>query len=338
MIWQFDIIVLLFMAICAFFAIQVKDLLGAAIVLGVYSFLMCLLWTEMGAVDVAFTEAAVGAGVSTVLFIAAVHRSSRRVKTKRSGRMLSKAAGLASAGLLGAALFYASGGFPNWADPASPAASHLSPYFITQTLSDTSVPNIVTAVLADYRGYDTLFETAVIFTAGMAVLMILGRRHDENNIQAGNIIEAGYEDSIIQTVSRTLIPFIQIFALYVVGHGHHSPGGGFQGGVLLGATFVLMAISFNLKMVLGRISEKKNLLLANTGVIVYAGIGALCIALGANFLDYSILRKLLPATDQVMARSHAILGVEIGVAMTVTAIIILIYSNLASGGTNKKGL
>lgn len=67
----------------------------------------------------------------------------------------------------------------------------------------------------------------------------------------------GYEDSIIQTVCRILIPFIQIFTLYVVGHGHHIQGGGFQGGVLLGATYILLAISFNLKMVLGRISEKK---------------------------------------------------------------------------------
>ena len=80
MIWQLDLSILTLIVICAFATIMVKDLLSAAIIFGAYSFLMCLLWTEMGAVDVAFTEASVGAGVSTVLFIAAVHQTSRKVK------------------------------------------------------------------------------------------------------------------------------------------------------------------------------------------------------------------------------------------------------------------
>ncbi|MFP3984031.1 MAG: DUF4040 domain-containing protein [Desulfurivibrionaceae bacterium] len=338
MIWQLDLLILLLMVICSYFALQVKDLLGAAVLFGVYSFLMCLLWTEMGAVDVAFTEAAVGAGISTVLFIAAVHRSSRRVKSRRSGVLLTKALGLAVAGLLGAVLFYASGDFPDWADPGSPASSHLSPYFITRALTDTSVPNLVTAVLADYRSYDTLFETVVLFTAGMAVLMIIGGKSRDGGIPADQEVRIGYEDTIIRVVTRIIVPFIQIFALYVVAHGHHSPGGGFQGGVLLGSTYVLLAISYDMRMVMDRISEKRNLLLANAGLVIYVGIGTLCLALGANFLDYSIIHKLFPNTDPAMVRSHAILGVEIGVAITVMAIIIAIYNNLVSGGTYRKGL
>jgi len=80
MIWQLDLIILLLVVICAVAAISIKDLFSAAVVLGAYSFLMCLLWTEMGAVDVAFTEAAVGAGVSTVFFLAAIFRTTRRTK------------------------------------------------------------------------------------------------------------------------------------------------------------------------------------------------------------------------------------------------------------------
>ena len=80
MIWQFDIIILLFMVATAIIALRVKDLLGATMVLGIYSFLICLLWAEMGAVDVAFTEAAVGAGVSTVILIATVFSTQRRSK------------------------------------------------------------------------------------------------------------------------------------------------------------------------------------------------------------------------------------------------------------------
>jgi len=78
--WPIDLIVLFFVICCAVAAITVKDLLATAILFGAYSFMMCLLWAVMGAVDVAFTEASVGAGVSTVFFVAAVFRTSRRTK------------------------------------------------------------------------------------------------------------------------------------------------------------------------------------------------------------------------------------------------------------------
>jgi uncharacterized MnhB-related membrane protein len=80
MIWQLDLILLAFVLICAIASLVVKDLLSSAIIFGVYSFFMCLLWTEMGAVDVAFTEASVGAGVSTVFFNAAILKTTRRSK------------------------------------------------------------------------------------------------------------------------------------------------------------------------------------------------------------------------------------------------------------------
>ena len=80
MIWPVDLIIMVLVMICGVGAIMVRDLLGAAILFGAYSFMMCLLWAIMGAVDVAFTEASVGAGVSTVFFVAAVFRTSRRTK------------------------------------------------------------------------------------------------------------------------------------------------------------------------------------------------------------------------------------------------------------------
>jgi energy-converting hydrogenase B subunit D len=80
MIWQLDLILLLLVLITGIAALSVRDLLSSAIILGAYSFLMCLLWTEMGAVDVAFTEATVGAGVSTVFFVAVIYHTTRRTK------------------------------------------------------------------------------------------------------------------------------------------------------------------------------------------------------------------------------------------------------------------
>jgi multicomponent Na+:H+ antiporter subunit B len=301
---------------------------------------MCLLWTEMGAVDVAFTEAAVGAGVSTILFIATAFQTTRAVKAGRKGRLTSKIVGLGAVVIMGLVLFAAEANFPGFADPNSPASLHVSPYYITKTLADTAVPNMVTSVLADYRGFDTMFETAVIFTAGLAVVAILRRAEhtDRCEIPAPYTISKGYEDTIIRFISRQLVPYMQLFALYVVAHGHHSPGGGFQGGVILGASFILLAISYDMKLVLSRMNEKWNILLGNIGVLIFAGIGFICLLMGANFLDYSILHKILPATGPTMARSHGMLGIEIGVAIAVMAIIITIYLNLSSHGKLDKGL
>lgn len=80
MIWIFDLLILLLVVVTAFAALAIRDLLGVAVFLAAFSFLMCLMWAEMGAVDVAFTEAAVGAGISTILFIATILRTVRRAK------------------------------------------------------------------------------------------------------------------------------------------------------------------------------------------------------------------------------------------------------------------
>ena len=340
MIWQLDLFILTLVVLCGAAAISVKDLLSAAIIFGAYSFLMCLLWTEMGSVDVAFTEAAVGAGVGTVFFIAAVFQTSRKVKSRRSGRFLYKLIGLVSAAAIGLLLLFAVEDFPEWGNPLSPASLHVSPYYITETIADTAVPNIVTAVLADYRGFDTMFETTVIFSAGVAVIAILRRRRRKGHKGGANEAELDvvHPSTIIQFICRQMVPFMQLFALYVLAHGHHSPGGGFQGGVIFGASFILLGISYDLKMVLARMSEKWNMLLGNIGVLIFAGIGALCLGLGANFLDYSILHKILPATTPIMARSHGMLGIEIGVFIAVMAIMVAIYINISSHGRYDKGL
>lgn len=84
-----------------------------------------------------------------------------------------KALSLIIALLAGAALIYGTLDMPKWGDPHSPAATHVSPYYLRHSLEQTATPNVVTSVLADYRGYDTLGETTVIFTAGMACILLL---------------------------------------------------------------------------------------------------------------------------------------------------------------------
>lgn len=238
---------------------------------------------------------------------------------------------------VGTMLLVAAVDLPDWGDPASPASTHVSPHFITKSVEETSVPNFVTAVLADYRGYDTMFETVVIFCAGITVLTVLRRTHRRTKKIIKPRPSRQNADLILQGATRLLLPPIQLFGLYVVAHGHHSPGGGFQGGVILGASFILLAITYDLQMVLRRFKENIVLLACSIGVAIYAGIGAISLFFGKNFLGYAALSNIL-GTTEVEAHSHGMLGVEIGVAITVLAIMFSLYTDLASGGDMDEGL
>ena len=266
--------------------------------------------------------------------------------------------------LFGTLLAWASLDLPPWGDPGAPASRHVSPYYIERALDQTSVPNLVTAVLADYRGYDTLFETIVIFAAGVGCLFLLRQfRRTEPETRLYRHLPSGItlriakgaapppaskeferidlkwvpDDLVVKTTSRLIVPFSQLFALYVIAHGHHSPGGGFQGGVILGASFILYAIATNMRAGLTRINEKQAVILCGLGVLIYAGTGLLCMLLGANYLDYSALAPLF-GSDAVTARSHGILMVEIGVGITVMAVMVHLYYSLASAGRHDEGL
>lgn len=145
------------------------------------------------------------------------------------------------------------------------------------------------------------------------------------------------ESLIIQVSVRLLTPFIQLFGLYVIAHGHYSPGGGFQGGVVLGASFILLAIAFDLQTALRRFGERANALLGNGGVLIYAGTGFLCALLGGLFLDYAALTALLPI-DPVEWRSLGVFIVEVGVGLTVMSIMASLYWDIGSGGSLEEGL
>jgi multicomponent Na+:H+ antiporter subunit B len=275
-----------------------------------------------------------------------------------------KTVGLIIVILLGSVLIYGSLEFPQWGDPASPASSHVSPYYIEKSEEDTAVPNLVTAVLADYRSYDTMFETIVIFTAGIACVFLLRRFQKEadetrlyRHIPTGITLRIEKKgkfpadstvferidsvwvphDLIVKTTSRLIVPFIQIFALYVIAHGHHSPGGGFQGGVILGAAMIIFAIAFNLRAAMRRMNERATIILSALGVFIYAFTGIICMLLGLNYLDYGALAGIL-GVDPVMAHSHGILIVEIGVGIAVMAVMVTLYYNLASAGKHDEGL
>jgi len=139
------------------------------------------------------------------------------------------------------------------------------------------------------------------------------------------------DDIIIRTVARMLIPFIQLYALYVIMHGHHSPGGGFQGGVILGASFILYLLTHGLEEAKTRMSEMKAGIFSSFGLLIYSGIGLLCLVLGGNYLDYGRLSTVLRVVP-AQARSLGILGVEIGVGIAVMAVMFSVFFDISTGG------
>lgn len=154
--------------------LRIQSLFVAAMLTGIYSLLSAALFVLLDAVDVAFTEAAVGAGITTVLFLGMLARIPPRPEQYRElqfrlGPMLVVL-------ITGAALIYATQDMPDFGDPNAPANLHVAPRYINDSAQEVGPPNIVTSVLASYRGYDTLGEVTVIFTAGVGVLLLLGHR------------------------------------------------------------------------------------------------------------------------------------------------------------------
>jgi multicomponent Na+:H+ antiporter subunit B len=173
-----DIILLSFLAIIAIAIIRTRSLLAVIMLFSIFSLLSAGLFMVLDASDVAFTEAAVGAGISTVLMLATLALTKSYEEKPSSHRPWIP---LLVVSVTAAFLVYGTIDMPPFGDPNAPAHQHVAPRYIEQGAKETGVPNLVTAVLASYRGFDTLGEVTVIFTAGIGVLLLLGGRQRHKN-------------------------------------------------------------------------------------------------------------------------------------------------------------
>ncbi len=161
-----------FLAVIVLAILRLRDGITAVMLSGIYSLVSAGVFVLMDAVDVAFTEAAVGAGISTVLLLATLHRTSRL--TRPSGHRATVP--LIVVAVTGAALVYGTWDMPRYGDASSPPNQHVGRRYLEESGKTTGIPNVVTAVLASYRGYDTLGEVTVVLTAAVGVLSLLGAR------------------------------------------------------------------------------------------------------------------------------------------------------------------
>ena len=389
-----DTVLLLLVTVTAIAIIEVRNLYTSAMLTSVYSLLMALVWVNMHSMDVAFTEAAVGGGISTILLIGTLVHTAREEKPLKV-RVHWKAAVVTA--LTGAALIYGTFDMPRFGDPKAPIHHFRVPEMMAQTVGfvngtkgkqappegfdarayrsfngavtsvpddpkDTAwretsvlaqhgiivpevlgshpqhaeaghhlhppddfnghVPNSVTSLLAAYRGYDTMFETTVIFTAGVSLIMLLRRPRREGQTQKSAPL---LDQAILRVVSKMSIPFILLFGLYVITHGELGPGGGFQGGVVIACAFILYALIFGRPALYRVLPPPVIDMLTGLGVLVYSGTGAACLLLGGKFLDYSMLDTVSPGEGEALGMTL----VEYGVGITVSMVMLNIFNQLA---------
>jgi multicomponent Na+:H+ antiporter subunit B len=325
----FGLFTLTLVAVTAVATIRASNLFVASMWFGIFSLLMAANFFILDAADVALTEAAVGAGVSTVLFMGALALTAEKETVKPSTNWLPILALLA----LSLVLFVATWQQPLLGDPTAPVHQHVAPWYIEKTPEYIDIPNIVTAILASFRGYDTLGEVLVIFTAGIGVLSVLsfkpkGVQPAPSGEQLGQKVRGVQHHAVLRVVGKLIIPVLLLFGLLVQFHGKYSPGGGFSAGALFAAAVMLYGILEGADRSAAAMPQRIMLRLAALGATLYTGVGIACMLLGGHFLDYNML-----ATDPATGQYIGILLVEFGVGLTVTAVLILIFNAIANRPT-----
>lgn len=315
-----------------------RDLLTAVALFSIYSLLCAALFTLLEAPDVAITEAAVGAGFSTMLMLAAIAAVGRSERRRTRPPLIAAVVVLTAAGCLAWGVAAA----PPFGQVDAPAHVHVAPFYLADTPTAIGIPNVVTAVLASYRAFDTLGEVAVIFTAGVGVLSLLGARRRENGshsswkaagarpAQAATTMFVGPDHVVPRVVGKVLLPGIFMYALFIQFHGELGPGGGFAAGVMLATGFALYTLLFGVRRARQAAPLHVVERIAAAGLLLFLGVGVLTVALGGTFLDYDTLG------DAPLGQQLGILLVELGVGTAVAAVMIAVFSVFAVHSTKNR--
>ncbi|MGE0624085.1 MAG: DUF4040 domain-containing protein [Pseudomonadales bacterium] len=322
----FGIFLLTLLVITAIGIVRARNLFVAVMLTGIFSLIMAANFFVLDAADVALTEAAIGAGISTVLLLGALALTPPRERFSGHRRWFP----LAVVSITVLVVVYATFEKPRLGDPQAPVHQHVAPWYLEQTPELVDIPNVVTAVLGSFRGYDTLGEVIVVLTAGIGVLYLLGLpgvfgdRRPEDLVRGRTYLS---HHLIPQVVGRLVVPFILLFALYVQFHGEYGPGGGFQAGAIFAAGIILYALIEGEREALAIISPRLLMVMMCGGALLYGGVGIVTMLLGGNFLEYDVL-----ASDPVKGQQWGILLIELGVGITVAGVMLAIYHAFATRG------
>jgi len=305
-------------------AVMARNLFAATMLMGIFSLLMAVSFLLMDAADVALTEAAVGAGISTVLILAALSITGHEQDTSDTHAGLA----LIVVSVTAAVIFYATFDKPPLGDPTSPVNTHVAAKYFSMTRENVNIPNVVTGVLSTFRGYDTLGEVIVVLTAAIGVLFLLGPGSPRSDGLPTRPVKPGLKHhQPLRIVGKLAIPFIVLFALYVQFHGEYSPGGGFQAGALLAAAIILYGLLEGRDAANSVIPPTVLRMMAAFGGLLFGGVGVVTMLLGGNFLDYDVLLE-----NTVKAQQVGIIVIEAGVGIAVAGVLMVIYHAFSARG------
>jgi len=325
MVVLFGVFLLTLLVITALGIVNTRDLFASVMLSGLFSLQMAAIFFILDAADVALTEAAVGAGVATVLLLGALALTSNEERQGRRHGWLPIA--VVSATVL--MIVYATFDKPRLGDPQAPVHQHVAPWYLSETPERIDIPNVVTAILASFRGYDTLGELFVIFTVGIGVLFVLANGTADGRLALLPSTDAqGLRHHLApRVVGRLVLPFIVLFGLYVQFHGEYGPGGGFQAGALVSAAFILYALLEGEQTALRAVSLPVLAAMTSAGALLFVAVGLAAMMFGGNFLDYSVLLD-----DPIAGQHLGILLVELGVGITVTGVLLTVFHTFAARG------
>lgn len=211
---------------------------------------------------------------------------------------------------------------PSIGDPNSAPNQHISKIYIEMGPEQTDSPNLVTAVLADYRGFDTFLESTVMFLAAFCVAMALVGRPKKNKAADISIVSKSFGGPDVKVIMPVIIPFVLLYAAYVLFHGEVSLGGGFQAGALIALAYILYTLVANKRIEHIRVTQPLAMGVGAIGVLIYGVTGLVPLFFGGKFLEYSKLP--LVAKEAAELHSMGIMFIEIGVTVCVMASIITI--------------
>lgn len=278
--------------------IYTNNLIILALLSSSFSLFTLVLYLLLTAPDVAMTEACVSI-LSFVFAILAIRYTKAKEFIEKFNPWI-----FLSVSLLAVILIYAGQDLPEF---GAPKFNH---YYLQNSVEETDMLSAVAAILASYRGFDTLLETLVIVVAAMAVLLVSAQ---ENYLPVNN-------DLLIRTMTRITLPLILLFAFYIQFHGEISPGGGFQAGAIIATGLMIYAMVYGGKNLQAKLISQNTLkYLSLTGVMIYIMAGFVGIFAGLEFLNY----------DLFFSQAIWVMLVELAICVSVAAAMLLIYLRLS---------
>lgn len=376
-----DIVIVIgfvFLIVCAIAASLAKNSLTSIIIFSAYSLIMCIIWMIIESPDLAITEAAVGAGVTTILFyvtlkkidqidVAAGIEKKKNVKSRalNSGQGKKKRTAAVKRNdlqeksaeifkqsterklttayrmlavmmvvMLFIFMLFTVMGLPELGVTNGPESNEVVSRYIESGLKETGAVNIVSGMILDYRAFDTFGESCVLFVATICVTLMLRIDHLEGESRkegpGDDSIHLVFEpkaDNILKKGAMIVVPIILVYGIYVILNGHLSPGGGFSGGSVLGAGFILFSNAFGFEKTERFLNAKSVKWITFCSLLVYCLAKSYSFFTGANGLESGIPL----GTPGAILSSGLILILNICVGFVVACTMYSFYSLVRRG-------